>query len=306
MGALSLAAAVSVGAYCHGETTQEATAAGSGSGSDAVCLGCHSSLNQTFRDPITGRTGTYQIDATKFEASNHGGVHCVTCHGSAVEAFPHAENARERAKQCSECHPAEFARIKAQFQRSVHFKKAPRAFTCNTCHDPHVFEVASRMHKASDIVVQDNSMCLNCHGSDKRFSEVSTAKRPDLMAIHDWLPNPKLHWRAVRCVECHTPLGPKLSHEVVGANRAERRCAQCHSATTALRATLYKHLISQERERMGFINTVILGEAYVIGATRNRVLDLASFILLGLVVGAIVAHGAGRIIAAARRRKRNG
>jgi len=250
------------------------------------------------------------VNPDAFLKSNHGNVECVACHVTGFKEFPHAEAAKQQINNCDECHTRQFLRIEDQFLKSVHAKKAkeqPGSFTCVTCHDPHVFLKASHFSTTRQAVRQDNAMCLQCHASDERFRQLSKDARPDLEKIHDWLPNIPLHWAAVRCVECHTPVPQSiLSHEILPAERAERNCVSCHSANSTLRVRLYRHLVEEERETVGFINSVILNEAYVIGATRNRYLDMAFGLAAAVVVGGIALHGLARFVAGLRRRRRDG
>ena len=149
-------------------------------------------------------------------------------------------------------------------------------------------------------------MCLQCHGSDEVFAQMSKEPRPDLAEKHEWLPNNSLHWAAVRCVECHTPVPKKvLSHEILNAEKAEKNCVACHSTDSTLRVRLYKHLVKEERNTAGFVNSVILNEAYVIGATRNVFLDIAFGIIMAVVIAGIGFHSILRILASWWRRRRN-
>jgi hypothetical protein len=105
----------------------------------------------------------------------------------------------------------------------------------------------------------------------------------------------------VRCVECHTPVSNvkslALSHEVLDRGGAVHDCVACHSRETALRTRLYRHLVEAEQEQAGFLNSVILRNAYVIGATRNTYLDLAGAGLIVGVIGAVTGHGVLRLCA---------
>ena len=97
-------------------------------------------------------------------------------------------------------------------------------------------------------------------------------QRPKIDEIHSWLPNTRLHWKAVRCVECHTPeVGAKdmLSHQILSKDKAERNCFACHGANSTLNTRLYRHLSSEEQQRFGFANSVILSNSYVVGTTRQ-------------------------------------
>jgi hypothetical protein len=281
--------------------------------SNAQCLDCHSGpgLQALVRPDVDKAALTDRlVDPDAFLRSNHGNVECVACHVTGFKEFPHAEAAKQQINNCDECHTRQFLRIEDQFAKSVHAKMAeaqPGSFTCITCHDPHVFLKTSHFSTTRQAVRQDNDMCLQCHASDERFAQLTKDARPDLQKIHASLPNTPLHWAAVRCVECHTPV-PKtiLSHEILPAERAERNCVACHSANSTLRVRLYRHLVEEERETVGFINSVILNEAYVIGATRNRYLDMAFGVVAAAVVGGIALHGLARVVAGLRRRRPDG
>jgi len=281
--------------------------------SNAQCLECHSEagLHAMSRPDVdTAKLAGLLVDPDAFITSNHGNVECVACHVTGFKEFPHADGAREQINWCDECHTRQFLRIEDQFFKSVHAKMAeeqPGSFTCVTCHDPHLFLKASHFSTTREAVRQDNAMCTQCHASDERFAEMRPEPRPELDRIHAWLPNLPLHWAAVRCVECHTPVPQAfLSHEILPAERAERNCVACHSANSTLRVRLYRHLVEEERERAGFINSVILNEAYVIGATRNRYLDTAFGVIAAAVAGGIALHGLARIVLGLRRRRRDG
>ena len=124
-------------------------------------------------------------------------------------------------------------------------------------------------------------------------------------SVADWLPNTKAHWKAVRCVECHTPevaAGKMLSHEILNKEKAEKKCLTCHSTDSSLKTRLYRHMVKDEQQRLGFTNSVILSNSYVIGATRHPQLDKIVIGFIGLTLVGVLGHGAVRFIAALRRR----
>ncbi len=278
--------------------------------SNAKCLECHSeagfgTLNREGVEKEKLRD--HLVDLGVYSDSNHGRVECKACHVKGFEEFPHADDDKKQINWCDECHTRKFLRIEEQFDESVHAKDGIKdKFTCSTCHDPHVFQHEKYLSSPREAVRQDNTMCLQCHGSDERFAQMTKEARPDLAKKHEWLPNNALHWAAVRCVECHTPVpGKVLSHEIVNADRAEKNCVACHSTESTLRVRLYRHLVKEERNEVGFVNSVILNEAYVIGATRNVYLDMAFGIIAAIVIGGIGFHTVLRIIAGWWRRRRN-
>ncbi|MDP2826298.1 MAG: cytochrome c3 family protein [Sulfuritalea sp.] len=241
---------------------------------------------------------------------------CRQCHVRDYDKYPHSVIGKNETSPCTECHAAKVLRLEPQFENSVHAKNKglKEKFTCSTCHDAHVNIVAKRLTDPAKIVAQDNHGCLECHNSDLTFAKFAPdgektpgvkRKRPDIDTIHDWLPNTKLHWNAVRCVECHTPevaAKKMLSHEILNKEKAEKKCVTCHSANSSLKVRLYRHMAKDEQQRLGFTNSVILSNSYVIGATRHPVLDSIVIGLVLLTLAGMLAHGAIRIVAALRRK----
>lgn len=285
--------------------------------SNAECIACHTeaALKTPPRpDMDLGKLKNALMDPAAFDKSNHTGMECRTCHGQGYVAYPHAEGARVQISQCSECHAQKSLRVEMQFDGSVHAKNFKDRFTCQTCHDPHVYKVAQKLGDPHQIVAQDNAMCLNCHNSDLRFAEYGGAlnprkPRPDIDTLHSWLPNAKAHWQSVRCIECHTPVSTTkslaMSHQIEGKDKAEKNCVTCHSQNTALRTRLYRHVAENQSAQLGFANSAILGSAYVIGATRNQYLDWGILGLGALTVGGLGVHGAIRLFLAVIRRRRS-
>lgn len=236
-----------------------------------------------------------------FGQSDHQRLACTKCHNEGYDEHPHEPDARESTSTCTDCHSRKANLIEKEFEKSVHADLSDK-ISCPTCHNPHLMRVADKLIDPRKIVAQDNRVCLGCHDSDEQFARFAPDKkqRPLIDDIHDWLPNTRLHWKAVRCVECHTPAvaaGEMISHQILSKDKAEKNCLSCHSADSSLKTRLYRHLVKEEQQKLGFTNSVILSNTYVLGATRHPLLDtliLGAFaaMLLGLVV-----HGVGRIVA---------
>jgi predicted CXXCH cytochrome family protein len=276
--------------------------------SNAECYACHTEQGVTHpvrADMDMVKLGGLLLEESGFKLSGHGKMECKTCHGASYNAFPHAEGARAKISPCEECHAVKVMRIEAQYHSSVHAKNLADKFTCKSCHDPHLFNVAAKISSPKAIVAQDNAMCLDCHESEERYRTMAPPdkKRPDLDRIHKWLPNTRLHWGAVRCIECHSPVTKVQSHEIVNKDKAERDCVTCHTRATALKTRLYRHLAQNEQEKLGFANSIILSNSYVIGATRNYYLDWAVLGLAGLTIAGLLGHGAIRLLTALLRRR---
>lgn len=286
-----------------------------------VCFACHSAAGIAKPPQASldmSKLNDSRVEPNVFNKADHGVMDCRQCHSSKHYSaeYPHGEAGKTETSPCNECHAAKQLRLEPQFNASVHAKVegVKEKFTCNTCHDVHVNVLAMRLNDPAKIVEQDNHGCLACHNSDATFAKFAPTSdktpgqkktRPDIDTIHDWLPNTKAHWKAVRCVECHTPevaAGKMLSHEILNKEKAEKKCLTCHSTDSSLKTRLYRHMVKDEQQRLGFTNSVILSNSYVIGATRHPLLDkiVIGFIVLTLV--GVLGHGVVRFIAVLRRR----
>jgi len=287
---------------------------------NAECFACHSEAGIS-KPPKAGLNLSAlkgsKLKPEVFVDSNHGGMDCRECHGRSYNAYPHAAAGKTETSPCSDCHAAKQMRLEPQFNASVHAKSPAmkEKFQCKTCHDPHITLVAKKLKDPHKIVAQDNESCLQCHNSDETFAKFAPDKkdqpgekkaRPDIDAIHHWLPNTKMHWQAVRCVECHTPQvaeGKMLSHEILSKDKAEKNCLSCHARDSSLNLRLYRHLAKDEQQKYGFTNSVILSNSYVIGATRHPLLESIIWSLMALTVLGVLGHGLLRMICAIRRKK---
>jgi NAD-dependent SIR2 family protein deacetylase len=147
-------------------------------------------------------------------------------------------------------------------------------------------------------------MCLNCHQTGDSEGILINADVPPVEFSHEWLPERDLHWNKVRCVDCHTSYeGKNLAHNIMPKEKAVKNCESCHSKNSILMTKLYKFEHKESREKMGFINGVLLSEAYVIGSTRNKIMDNASFLIFGLAFFGIAVHGFIRFMSNKKERK---
>ncbi|MBF0424518.1 MAG: hypothetical protein HQL66_01680 [Magnetococcales bacterium] len=278
--------------------------------SDAYCERCHGMATMAYRDQRTGRLVNLFVDQKKLAQSSHKTETCLDCHSSGFKKFPHDAASRLETRHCVDCHVEnkhfsrkKFEKIEREFLNSVHFQAMPDRFDCFSCHDPHTFQSTTKETEVSLTVARDNAICLGCHdtpvGAVTDVAAASKKRVVNLEVAHGWLPEVKLHWRAVRCLECHTPtLGG--SHVIVKATYAERDCVSCHSHDSILKTKLYKYRAQEDRQKAGFINSAVLNDAYIVGMTRNRWVDDASLALVGLTLLGVSLHGLGRWFAARR------
>lgn len=270
---------------------------------NAKCLACHAVRalkNPPNPDIDLTKLRRVVLDPEAFGNSAHGRLACTKCHTEGYTEQPHATDANQMTATCSDCHSKKTNIIEPEFERSVHARNLSEIITCLTCHDPHLMRSVANLATPARIVTQHNRVCLGCHDSDETFAKYAPERktRPPIDEIHSWLPNARLHWQAVRCIECHTPPGKDVaSHEIVSRDKAEKKCVACHSADSTLNARLYRYLAKEEQRKYGFLNSAILGNSYVIGATRHPLIDSLVIAAMALTLVGVLVHGLLRFIA---------
>jgi nitrate reductase cytochrome c-type subunit len=277
------------------------------------CLECHSGLRYHLYDPETDETVSLKmyeelrIDKDLYKKAAHGGFACTDCHSLDYETHPHPISVKfEFQYSCIDCHGGDddyahfnFETIEEEFNSSVHGDHYIENFSCWSCHNPHTYKVAAREGgRVIDIVAYDNSMCLGCHGDISHYEVLIERQLTNMLSKHDWLPNQSLHFRKVRCIDCHAATHDDLlvAHHVLPADQAVKNCVDCHSTNSILMASLYKHQIVERRNKYGFFNAEITSDAYIIGANRNYFFNIASIVIFGLTLIGIAIHATLRYI----------
>jgi hypothetical protein len=278
------------------------------------CLKCHggkyfSYFNESVGKDVKERMNPYYIiDSAAFYKSNHKSFSCTDCHSSDyASSFPHPNGLRfEPMLVCLDCHGGEdnsteyhFETINEEFLASVHSEKHSDQFTCWMCHNPHSYHISARTSEnLAETIRYDNEICLGCHSDESRFGLLSNRDIFNMLDRHEWLPNHLAHFKSVRCIECHAEVNENIlvGHKILPKEKAVKKCVECHSKNSILLASLYKYQSKEKREKQGFLNGAILTETYVIGANRNRFLNLASLGIFGLVVVGIFIHAVMRKI----------
>lgn len=277
------------------------------------CLRCHSSGYFTLSDTVSGLTrrqamcDNYNIPKDKFYNSVHRSFSCTDCHSMEYQNFPHATALRfETALACIDCHGGDetyakyhFEEIEAEYGKSVHAGLESGEFNCWKCHDPHSYvPLARRDTTTTDFIVNSNQMCLNCHGDFEKFQLLSDRELTGVIKKHDWLPNQGLHFKSVRCIECHSAQNQDIliSHNILPKDSAVSDCVKCHSSNSILMGSLYKFRAIESRKTFGFVNSVIIdNNSYVIGANRSRFMNIATVLLISLTLLAVIVHTIFRI-----------
>jgi predicted CXXCH cytochrome family protein len=277
-----------------------------------ACFKCHGEPKFQLRDEATGRILTrsvcpdHQIRREDYYASNHKSFSCFDCHSAAFETFPHPLDIRmEEYWNCMDCHgydetyaSYQFEKIEEEYLASTHHQ-ASEEFSCWKCHNPHTYRISIRnTENLKATIAYDNAICLSCHADFDRFQLLTDREGINIIQTHDWLPNQALHFNNVRCIECHTQVNDSIlvAHLVLPKEEAVQNCTECHSSDSRLMSTLYKHQSREAREKYGFLNAVVINEAYVIGANRNYILNVLSLIIFGLVVIGLSVHLVARIV----------
>lgn len=283
------------------------------------CLKCHSQKEYTDQNKETGSSvkkpldPLYRIDSLQFSHSVHGGFSCDDCHSPDYAAHPHkAELKEEYLNTCQDCHAGDktyahlqFDEIDVQAQNSIHASKMGDAFKCEMCHNPHTTKLVANSGKFAlhELVGYSNDLCLSCHNNESRYHQFTDSVKPDLHETHEWLPNQALHFKHVRCIECHTPKNDtlKVAHLIVPKEEALKSCVECHSENSLLDAKLFKYF-SKENEKNDSIISNTKNQLYIIGTHRNLFLTKVSLLIFGLALSGILLHILSRTI----KRRRNG
>lgn len=256
------------------------------------CLSCHAAHPQ---NPASG------ILTDEFAASVHASLGCMTCHSTGYSGFPHTATPAQRAGDCTACHsgtgaPYHFTWIVNEVKASVHGRMVSEDFACTECHDPHA---VLPVHRAADLraaIGKANQGCLHCHGLE---GEIMRGSEPHslghLIEVHSFLPQLERHANSARCVECHTPGREQTVHLILSSNSAVRDCVECHTANSVMLEKLYRHRAEEERQG-NFVNSVILNNYYMVGATQNMRLDYVMWGIFGLSFLGICVHGVVRLV----------
>jgi hypothetical protein len=278
------------------------------------CLKCHGHKYFSYFNEYAGRdikermNPLYIVDSAQFYISNHRTFMCTDCHSSEYgSSFPHPNQLRfEPSFTCMDCHEGNedfadfhFETIREEFLKSVHSEKHSNEFTCWMCHNPHSYHITARNSENLPETIQyDNEICLSCHSDQSKLGLLSDRQIYDMMNQHQWLPNQRLHFKSVRCIECHARTSDTLlvAHMIQPKEKAVKLCVECHSKNSILMASLYKHIKQETQAKQGFLNAAILSEGYVIGANRNYFLNYGSLAIFALVLFGIATHAVLRYI----------
>ncbi len=273
------------------------------------CLRCHGMRTLSYRDSTTNAIVSLFVDSTKFNHSNHADLNCTDCHTEkGFLQYPHSQSVKEENLYCTQCHEASefkkfhFQQREEEFKESVHHLKFGDKFSCFSCHDPHEFKTTFNEAIPKKMVAEDNIICLSCHDAPVQLSKLTNEPYHDLITAHKWLPKPRLHWKSVRCIECHTPaMGDVYSHEILPAEKALKNCETCHNKNSILFSKLYRFRSKESRQKFGFFKTLAYNSPYVIGMTRDPFIDRLSVLIFLLMLAGILGHGIGRWLATRRK-----
>ena len=204
-----------------------------------ACLKCHSSQIIKFQNEVTAKEQKklmnpyYIIDTLGLKAGVHKSFDCTDCHSYDYSVYPHDGKLKlSPMSTCLDCHGGDptfasyqFEKINEEFQKSVHFKVSGEDFTCGKCHNQHTYRPTARNSgNVLEIVEYSNSLCLSCHNNMSKYELIAGHENPKLVQVHSWLPNQELHFKHVRCIECHTEVVDSLnvSHNIMTKDKAHR------------------------------------------------------------------------------------
>ncbi len=268
---------------------------------EKLCLSCH--LNNPNQTQYSKSLVSYEqsVHGAQLLKGNQNAAVCVDCHGShdlEKANSPDSRINRYKIPQvCGKCHIS----IAHEYESSIHgialLKGNKDVPGCTFCHGEHNIvpvpdvptKVFNETHINKSTFIKNKMVyCVVCHVDEKMMDKynISTVQK-----AHEWLPNQAVHWETVRCVDCHSSyVPPNLSHNILPPEKTVKKCEECHSKNSILMTKLYKHEKETSREKFGFINGTILSDAYVIGTTRNVLLDTLSLIIFSVTLIGIGLH----------------
>ena len=269
-----------------------------------VCQKCHAVPDLSVFDPRTARMVILTVDPIAYRRSVHGELACAECHPYGYARLPHSGPLSYPRFLCVSCHQKAgdvphltLAERREELLESAHGREAERDFDCHTCHDPHRFRLVREEGAALERIRASNQLCLKCHGA-------SAVRKPGFEDLsvsadtHGLFPNPRAHFRKVKCVSCHTGEGNTRDHDVLAAKRSVRDCSECHGQDSPHFEDSYALAGSPDAAEPA-------GEArqdvYVIGSTRSAWLDRLGLGLLAGVLASTSFHALARQIGKRRR-----
>jgi thiosulfate reductase cytochrome b subunit len=249
-----------------------------------TCVKCHVK-------PAEAVTDQRIFHQDRWETGVHARLDCTKCHpGADAGAFdetPHRLG--DRPPACANCHDDGFREMAEELARSVHAARLD-AFSCVRCHDPHVMRSGLAALPREERVREANRACIQCH----REAVICASGREGakgLREAHAWDPAMETHAQ-MRCVVCHTPIDRTNIHEVLPSDQAIRSCDACHDVD----APLIAEYVDRAGPSFWVTNPLLFKEAYVPGATRNRVVDGLLRGLFWLTVCGVLAHALLRVL----------
>lgn len=272
-----------------------------------ACLKCHSSQIISYFNEVTNADQKrlmnpyYIMDTTAIRIGVHKTFDCTDCHSYDYTTYPHDGKLKlQPMSSCLDCHGGDptyaqyqFERIDEEFKKSIHFQVSGDHFSCASCHNQHTYKPTARNSGSiEEIVAYSNSLCLSCHNDMNRYEMISGHENPKIVQIHEWLPNQELHFKNVRCIECHTEVTDTLmvSHNILKKEQAVRKCVECHNADSRLKASLYKYANLQSRSDSSSVKSIFTNQSYVIGAQQFPLLRKLSYIIFFMAIGAMLIH----------------
>ena len=249
-------------------------------------------------DPRTDRLVILSVDPGEYRRSVHGELACTECHSYGYSRLPHFGPLSYPRFLCVKCHQEadDIPHLTLEERReellaSAHGRESEYKFTCHTCHDPHRFRLVREEGAALERIRASNRLCLECHGAaagrKPGFESLAVSAR-----THGLFPNPRDHFRKIKCVSCHTGEGHTRDHDVLAAARSVGECSECHGHDAPRFEDSY--VVA------GSPGTDVAKEAredvYVIGSTRSVWLDILGLGFLAGVLALTVIHASARLI----------
>lgn len=208
------------------------------------CLDCHS--DQSLTTQRQGKTVSLFIDASRFGASVHKDVTCVSCHADLEgKELPH--EAPLQKVNCGTCHEEE----QKQHARSLHgqavARKDPLAPRCYDCHGKHDIKPA-KDPQSPVSALQVPFTCGKCHREGTPVQRNRDIHQSNILenyseSIHGEGLLKKGLIVAANCASCHTAhlILPHTDPESsIARKNIAATCTKCHAQIEAVHRKIIK------------------------------------------------------------------
>ncbi len=218
------------------------------------CLTCHQDKSLTAARG--SKTVSLFVDETKFTASMHGSLTCVTCHADlSGKEMPH-ETPLQKV-ECGTCHDAEQQLHAESLHGKAIARNDPLAPRCQSCHGSH--EIKPVKDAASAVApLKVPFLCGRCHQEGTRVQRERDIPQHQILENY----SESIHGEgllrrglvvAPNCATCHTPhriLPHTDSRSSIARKNIAATCSKCHALIESVHLKVIRGELWEKKEHV--------------------------------------------------------